>query len=78
MKQSGAMNGGSTTEDKIEAWAKRVVMFIGLVGPLTLVGVLLWMVNWDASQSSRAVHQAYLPSAYVNAVTNAEQPIETF
>jgi hypothetical protein len=78
MKRLSAVNANSSTEDKVEAWAKRIVMFMGLIGPITLVGLLLWIVHWDASQSARVVQQEYFPSAYVNAAVAAEQPIATF
>ena len=45
---------------------------------VTLIGLLLWIVHWDAAQVSHVVHQDYFPSAYVNAAMAAEQPIETF
>jgi hypothetical protein len=78
MKRFDAMNGRNGREDKVEAWARRVVMFMGLIGPVALVSILLWIAHWDAAQSSHLVHQQYLPSAYVNTVAAAEQSIDIF
>ena len=78
MKRFGAVNGQAGTEDKVEIWARRVVMFMGLIGPVTLISILLWIVHWDATQSSHVVHQQYFPSAYVNTVAAVEQPVDTF
>jgi hypothetical protein len=78
MKRLGAMKAKNAAEDKVEAWALRVVVVAGLIGPVTLIAILLWIAHWDATQSSHLVHQQYLPSAYVNTVAAAERSIDIF
>jgi hypothetical protein len=64
--------------DKGEAWAKRVVTFMGLIGPVTLVGLLLWIVHWDAFVNVQTVLQEYFPSHYVNVAWIVEDRIRAF
>jgi hypothetical protein len=64
--------------ERQEARAKRLVIFMGLIGPMILVGILLWIVHWDASNNSPTVQQDYFPSHYVNAAKAAEDPVATF
>jgi hypothetical protein len=78
MKRFDAANRTSGVTDEEEALSKRLVIFMGLIGPVMLVGLLLWIVHWDASVNARTVRQDYFPSLYVNAATAAENPVETF
>ena len=65
-------------EEEEEARAKRIVTFMGLVGPLILVGLLLWTAHWDASMNAQTVRQDYFPSYYVNAATMVEDHVQAF
>ena len=78
MKRFDAATRQSRLTDKEEARAKRIVMFMGLIGPMMLIGIMLWIVHWDASLNANTVRQEYFPSLYVNAAKAAEDPIETF
>ena len=78
MKRFGTDNGKNVFSGQEEARAKRIVMLMGLIGPMTLVGLVLWIVHWDASLNSQTVRQDYFPSHYVNAATTAEDPVATF
>ena len=77
MKRFDAKRQSGCTDNQ-ETVAKRMVIFMGLIGPMTLVGLLLWIVHWDASMNAHTVRQDYFPSHYVNAATAAEAPVETF
>ena len=78
MKRLDAAKTQSGCTDKEEARAKRLVIFMGLIGPMMLAGILLWIVHWDASMNTHTVRQDYFPSHYVNAAAAVEDPIETF
>ena len=51
---------------------------MGLIGPVMLVGLLLWIVHWDASMSTQTARQEYFPSHYVNAATAVEDHVQAF
>jgi hypothetical protein len=78
MKRFHAAKKQSGLADETEARAKRIVIFMGLIGPTMLVGLLLWIVHWDASVNAHTVRYDYFPSHYVNAAMVAEDPVETF
>ena len=78
MKRFSVVKNTDNGIDKEEAWAKRVVTFMGLIGPVTLVGLLLWIVHWDASMSAQIALQDYFPAYYVNAATAIEDYIQAF
>jgi hypothetical protein len=78
MKRFSVVKSADNGIEKEEARAKRLVMFMGLVGPVTLVGLLLWIVHWDASMNAQTVRQEYFPSHYVNAATVVEDHVQAF
>ena len=78
MKRFSVVRNTDDGIDNGELWAKRVVMFMGLIGPVTLIGLLLWVVHWDASVNAQTVLQDYFPSHYVNVATIAEDHIQAF
>ena len=78
MKRFSVVRNTDDGIDNGELWAKRVVMFMGLIGPVTLIGLLLWVVHWDASVNAQTVLQDYFPSHYVSVATIAEDHIQAF
>jgi hypothetical protein len=78
MKRFSVVKSADNGIDKEEAWAKRVITFMGLIGPVTLVGLLLWIVHWDASMNAQTVRQDYFPAHYVNAATVVEDHVQAF
>jgi hypothetical protein len=78
MKRFCGMNGQNKAESKEEAMARRLVTFMGLIGPVTLVGLVLWIVHWDASINARTAQTNYFPSHYVNAASVLEDHIQAF
>ncbi|HZN26657.1 MAG TPA: hypothetical protein VFB75_20675 [Burkholderiales bacterium] len=78
MKRFGTLCGQNGGTDKEEIRAKRLVTFMGLIGPMMLVGLLLWIVHWDASTSTQTARQEYFPSHYVNAATAVEDHVQAF
>ena len=78
MKRFSVVKSADNGIDKEEAWARRVVMFMGLIGPVTLIGLFLWIVHWDASMNAQTVRQDYFPSHYVNAATMVDDHVQAF
>jgi hypothetical protein len=79
MKRFSVVQGAQSGMDKEqEARAKRLVTFMGVIGPMTLVGLLLWIVHWDASMNAQSVRQDYFPAHYVNAAVAVEDHVQAF
>jgi len=78
MKRFSVVRNTDDGIDNGEAWAKRVVTFMGLIGPMTLIGLLLWIVHWDASVNAQMVLQDYFPSHYVNVASMIDDHVQAF